>query len=996
MSLSPLDFHQRLLLTSLPLDSGHLYTDVIDANDRSLAGALAAVQEGRYLHALTAALHALSGAASSVSLSSPESVIDWFDALGSTASSLLSCNAGFSSEPGHWLALAAVSSLYVFTQANLTGPVDTYAPESPMDLLLDRLQHEERTATSRSGFGRDSVSGVDRWAIARLAENGEDLIGRIQLPQYLLVALTILVEPPSIARAAEKESGEGDTHRAVIPAEWMWWAARAVLLQQRVLSGRSAALRDRLVGLHQYVLKHTVGPQLLNTQPAVAAAALLEASMMEISYGHVDSARRYTAAALRHLGLEASLAGALGVRTAHQQDPRAQLVLETIAMSHGSSSAGNSTSLASWEETPGIAASVLDAALLEGAGASEDGQGLALESDVLRHPKLLFPVTMEGEGVEDPKRSMTSLTSLQQAAVLALALNTKKGTAADGLQPWEIAAHTDAVLQQQHSEFLLRAAAYLQASRAERQRSRTRERALLSLEGLTEALDRQGLQVPASFRRACAFTVWFPLRVSLRKELGEAFVALGLVGAALPLFESLELWDNLIACYQLLDKRVAAEELVRRRLEVTPDDARLWCALGDLTLDESYYEEAWKRSGDRSARAQRSLARSATRAEHYAKAATHWDCALGLSPLHPEGWFSLGWCRIKTKEYSKALVALTRSVQMEPENGETWNNLAAVHMHLQHWKEAFGALTEALKHKRESWHLWDNYADVAVKVGEWQTAVRALGQVVMLSKGERLDLGVLELIVDHLETMVGRGESEGNAKTAGASPEGSSAPREELENDMNWLPMGDRYLSLIEEDDPSSSSGLLGDESVARVEGPSEVAALIKLAGELMKTIASTAAGASAFWGYYARYYRAIGEPEAVVECLMKRVRALQGLQWRDDESAFISYGNACIELCTALLALKTQRETGKARMLLRGTLKQAEERFQEHPTYKELTAVLEEALVPIFALPQTHLSTPVEVESSASLFSAALGDGGCQDTTTSAKPRLPIDDSLY
>ena len=51
--------------------------------------------------------------------------------------------------------------------------------------------------------------------------------------------------------------------------------------------------------------------------------------------------------------------------------------------------------------------------------------------------------------------------------------------------------------------------------------------------------------------------------VQLRKELGELLVALGLVGGALQLFESLELWDNLIVCYQLLDKRVQVRRLVR-------------------------------------------------------------------------------------------------------------------------------------------------------------------------------------------------------------------------------------------------------------------------------------------------------------------------------------------------------------------------------------------------------------------------------------------------
>lgn len=53
-----------------------------------------------------------------------------------------------------------------------------------------------------------------------------------------------------------------------------------------------------------------------------------------------------------------------------------------------------------------------------------------------------------------------------------------------------------------------------------------------------------------------AFSVWFPLGVSLRKELGELLVAAGLVGAALPLFEELELWDSLAVCYQLLGKKV--------------------------------------------------------------------------------------------------------------------------------------------------------------------------------------------------------------------------------------------------------------------------------------------------------------------------------------------------------------------------------------------------------------------------------------------------------
>jgi hypothetical protein len=39
-------------------------------------------------------------------------------------------------------------------------------------------------------------------------------------------------------------------------------------------------------------------------------------------------------------------------------------------------------------------------------------------------------------------------------------------------------------------------------------------------------------------------------------------------GAALKIFEGLEMWDQLIVCYRLLDKKQVAQELVMARLQV--------------------------------------------------------------------------------------------------------------------------------------------------------------------------------------------------------------------------------------------------------------------------------------------------------------------------------------------------------------------------------------------------------------------------------------------
>ena len=489
--------------------------------------------------------------------------------------------------------------------------------------------------------------------------------------------------------------------------------------------------------------------------------------------------------------------------------------------------------------------------------------------------------------------------------------------------------------------------------------------------------------------------VWFPLRVSLRKELGESFVALGLVGAALPLFESLELWDNLIVCYRLLEKKVAAEQLIHRRLEATPDDPRLWCALGDLSLEDTHYMEAWERSGKRSARAARSLARNAVRTEQFAKGAEHWESALALNPLHPEGWFNLGWCYIKVKDYSGAMRALTRAAQMDPENGEAWNNLAAVHMHKENWREAFAALTEAVKQSRGSWHTWDNYAGVAVKVEEWQTAARAVGQVVALSQGQRLNLVVLAAVVSEVERLM-------NATVVAVAVNGEG---EKDENEKNLLPSGDggkgevvvvdvgtemngvnESFDAMRVDDGSSAVAsspqqqqqqqeeeeegklLVSTKSATTITTPPILSSsssttttttqflqnkaasedrsattFIKMVGNLMKQIAATAAGGNAFWAQYGRYYRAMGETDAAAECLLKRVRALQGGGWRENEIDFTAYAVACEELCRMYVQFGGLRELGQAKMLLRGALKQAGERYEQHATYAVLQAVLAE-----------------------------------------------------
>ena len=428
-------------------------------------------------------------------------------------------------------------------------------------------------------------------------------------------------------------------------------------------------------------------------------------------------ARRPDAAAPRldaccaALRLRYEVVGALGTRTAHQAAATAQMVL-------------------TWGAD-------LDAAPAEAGEPLPPLPGAQGEQDVLPAPRLAG----EAAYARDP------LPALEQAAVLSAALAVRKGRAADELRAWEMAPYVDAVRSQRRGAPTLRAAADLLAARHEVTRGRTRERAMEQLQALADAL--AAPSPPVEARARCAFAAWLPAAPALRRELGEALLACGAVGAAMAVFEALELWDPLIACLQLAGKRAEAGALVRRLLAQTPRDARLWCALGDATGDESHYRTAWEVSERRSARAQRSLARGASGRADWPACAAAWELALAINPLHPEGWFGLGYAAMQTGDDARALAAFSRVTAQEPENGEAWNNVAALSLKAGSTAAALSALQECVKHKREAWQVWDNLCTVAARCGGAPQAASAALQLLRLTAGKRApDAEALDALVD--------------------------------------------------------------------------------------------------------------------------------------------------------------------------------------------------------------------------------------------------------
>jgi len=219
-----------------------------------------------------------------------------------------------------------------------------------------------------------------------------------------------------------------------------------------------------------------------------------------------------------------SVTGALGRRTVHQLDPKAQLVAALSATPHPDQQPHGP------DHPPAAAAAAefdLDVNLLQldDADVNKEMEGMQDDSDVFAAP--VMEVAAAAAAATAAPRAASGA---EQALLLAWAAQVKKGSSADELQQWQMAPYVEAALTQPRSQFMLQVTARLLKARHERTRGRTRERALLALEQLCAALAGGGGGRGGGGRRPYAYTVSFPVWPLLRKELAEHHIAMGFVG----------------------------------------------------------------------------------------------------------------------------------------------------------------------------------------------------------------------------------------------------------------------------------------------------------------------------------------------------------------------------------------------------------------------------------------------------------------------------------
>ncbi|KAJ6491426.1 hypothetical protein C8R47DRAFT_1319720 [Mycena vitilis] len=630
--------------------------------------------------------------------------------------------------------ILAVACLHSFIQINWTGPELDFT-------VLDILQITSSETTE---------DDLNRRAIAELAYGGE--------PAYHLTRYAMLLRLAQLLLDAPSQ------HCQSVP----WWKLRVTLVHQQILDEPAPPPSTILSVLEPLTPVYANDAEL-------SGRLELEKGLLQHITSQDKLAAEYFIQAARATGMEYELTGALGRRTKFQQNELSQLILLAESQLKAEERPKNSSAV----EPPPSSGQVPETIQLNDDTLLE--QTAFTSSSPSAHSRLSHL---------DPA-AQPALHPLDQSILLAMCLNVKNTSPVHGLTGEQMSPYVARVITHPLN-WSVHTMALLLRARLESNRTRTVERATLQLQALIEQMPTA--DAPVAERLRYAHALLLPSKWEMERELATRFLSLGAVRSALDIFERLEMWEEVVKCWQSMERREMGVGIVRDLLEgrkaeadvvlargkagrsdarrATMDrtrEAKLWCLLGDLEPENAveHYQRAWTLSGQTAGRAMRSLGGYHFARAEYPEAIECLKKAVAINPLLSRSWFILGCACMRTEDWAEAKAAFSRCVAIDEEDGESWSNLASMYMRMGANKEiaddssdtseavpfenkllAFRALKQGLRSAYENWRMWYNYMIVSTEVGELSEACRALGRVIESRGAEAVDEDVLERLVN--------------------------------------------------------------------------------------------------------------------------------------------------------------------------------------------------------------------------------------------------------
>jgi len=556
--------------------------------------------------------------------------------------------------------ILGIACLHAFVQANWTGPDLNIKPS---EVIVDA---ESSTLIS------DEV--LHAKATAELAYGGEPAYHLTQHAAFLRLSQLIFALPYKHCRS--------------IP----WWRLRTSIIHEQLLDEAVPLPPDALDSLESLL-------QTLSEDRDLAGRLQLEQGRLEHIFSNDKIASEKFLLAARATGLQYELTGALGKRTKFQQKDLSQLVLLAESRKRDDCPAEDISGDADHSRTP-VSAPITTHPNLP--------ISLELNDDTLLERTEFtssVPLSTANQLSHLDPVSQPPLHPLDQCILLSLCLNVRNTSPSHGLTSEQMSPYVARVISHPQN-WSVHTMALLLRSRLESTRTRTVERSLFQLQALIDQMPSADSSLPE--RLLYFHSLPLPSKWEMERELATRFLTLGVVKSALEIFERLEMWEQVVKCWQSLERTDQAIAIVHDLLEGRKEEAenvalrgkdlpssrhgkldsmrqaKLWCLLGDLEPDNAvkHYELAWTLSKETSGRAMRSLGGYYFARGEHEKAVSCLERAVIINPLMSRSWFILGCAHIRLENWEGARDSFSRCVSIDDEDAESWNNLASIYLRL--------------------------------------------------------------------------------------------------------------------------------------------------------------------------------------------------------------------------------------------------------------------------------------------------------------------------